>query len=81
MFLGRGIQGNRVIGATDEKQFQVTIDPATLGLKPEGGVRVRPEHIHSALRDLARVNEHPFSKKFPLDVPNNERLKGLWSSN
>ena len=78
LFLGRGIKGNRVIGATDEKQFQLTIDPATLAVKPEGGVRVRPEHIHSALRELAGVVDHPFSKKFPLDVPNNERLNSLW---
>lgn len=78
MFLGHGIQGNRVIGATDEKQFQVTIDPATLALKPDEGARVRPEHIHTALRELAGVADHPFSKKFPLEVPDSERLKGLW---
>ena len=78
MFLGRGIQGNRVIGATDDKQFQVTIDPATLALKADGGARVRPEHIHTALRELAGVADHPFSQKFPLEVPKNERLNGLW---
>lgn len=77
MFLGRGITGNRVIGATDEKQFQVSIDPAALTLKPEGGVRVRPEHIHAALREFAGVSEHPFSQKYPLDVPKNDRLAGL----
>ncbi|MCI0360230.1 MAG: hypothetical protein L0211_17270 [Planctomycetaceae bacterium] len=32
MFLGRGIKGNRVIGATDEKQFQVSINPQSLVL-------------------------------------------------
>ena len=79
MFLGRGIQGNRVIGETDEKQIQVAIDPATLALKPEQGVRVRPEHIHTALRELAGVADHPYSKQFPLDVPSSERLQGLWS--
>jgi uncharacterized protein (DUF1501 family) len=78
MFLGRGIAGNRVLGATDEKQFQVTIDPATLALKPEGGTRVRPEHLHLALRDLAGIADHPYSKKFPLEVPAGEQLKGLW---
>ncbi len=30
MFLGRGIKGNRVIGATDEKQFHVPVNPQTL---------------------------------------------------
>ena len=79
MFLGRGIKGNRVIGATDEKQFQVAIDPQSLALDKERGVRVRPEHIHAALRELAGVAQHPASQKFPLGVPDKERLQGLWS--
>jgi uncharacterized protein (DUF1501 family) len=79
MFLGRGITGNRVIGATDEKQFQVAINPQSLALDREQGVRVRPEHIHTALRELARVAEHPSSKKFPLNVPDKERLARLWA--
>src|SRR5882757_1928322 len=51
MFLGRGIKGNRVIGATDEKQFHVPLDPQTLACDPHQGIRVRPEHIHAALRE------------------------------
>jgi uncharacterized protein (DUF1501 family) len=46
MFLGRGIKGNRVIGATDEKQFAVPLDPQTLKPATDKGVRIRPEHIH-----------------------------------
>jgi len=78
MFLGRGIKGNRVVGATDEKQLHVPIDPQTLARDPQKGVRVRPEHIHGALRDLAGITDHPFSRKFPLGVADNERLRGLW---
>jgi uncharacterized protein (DUF1501 family) len=78
MFLGRGILGNRVIGATDEGQLHVPIHPQTLACDREQGVRVRPEHIHAALREFAGVAEHPFSKKFPLGVAENERLQGLW---
>jgi len=78
MFIGPRIKGNRVIGATDEKQFQVAIDPQTLACDKEKGVRVRPEHIHTALRDFAGVADHPFSKKFPLGVVEKEMLKGLW---
>src|SRR5262249_12952726 len=78
MFLGRGIKGNGVIGATDEKQFHVPLDPQTLARDPQKGIRVRPEHIHSGLRDLAGITEHPFSRKFPLGVGDNERLQGLW---
>jgi uncharacterized protein (DUF1501 family) len=78
MFMGRGIKGKRVIGATDEKQNLVSIDPQTLELKPEGGIRVRPEHLHTALREFAGITDHPLSKQFPLKVEKNEMLKGLW---
>jgi uncharacterized protein (DUF1501 family) len=78
MFLGRAIKGNRVIGATDEKQFAVPVAPQTLKLDKEKGIRVRPEHIHAALREYAGIADHPLSKKFPLGVTEKERLQGLW---
>jgi hypothetical protein len=78
MFLGPGIQGNRVIGATDEKQFAVPLDPKTLATAPENGIRVRPEHVHEALRQFAGISEHAFSTQFPLKVPASENLQGLW---
>jgi hypothetical protein len=79
MFMGPGIKGNRVIGATDEKQFLVPINPNSLKTEKEKGVRVRPEHIHSALRELAGIENHAFSKQFPLAVPDAENLQGFWS--
>lgn len=78
MFLGRGIKGDRVIGATDEKQFHVPLDPQTLACDRQKGIRVRPEHLHSALRELAGIADHPFSRRFPLGVADKERLHGLW---
>ena len=78
MFLGRGIKGNRVIGATDEKQFHVPINAQTLACDKEKGIRVRPEHLHQALRELAGVADHAFSKKFPLGVADGELLKDFW---
>ncbi len=78
MFLGRGIKGNRVIGATDEKQFAVPVSPQTLELDRGKGIRVRPEHVHAALREYAGIADHPLSKKFPLGVAERERLRGLW---
>jgi len=78
MFLGQGIVGNRVIGATDEKQFLVPVNPEKLTLDAEKGIQVRPEHIHLALRQLAGITEHGFCERFPLDVPDGE-LKGFWS--
>jgi hypothetical protein len=78
LFLGRGIKGNRVVGATDEKQFAVPVDPKTLSFDKGKGVRVRPEHVHEALRELAGIADHPLSKKFPLGVTEKDKLRGLW---
>jgi len=78
MFLGPGIVGNRVIGATDNGQFTIPIDPKTLALSPKNGRRVRPEHIHIALRELAGVAGNALSERFPFKVKNEEQLVGLW---
>jgi hypothetical protein len=78
MFMGAGIRGNRVIGATDEKQFSIPIQPATLACDAEKGIRVRPEHIHTALREFAGIADHSMSKQFPLVMPDKEKLVGLW---
>lgn len=78
MFLGPGIQGNRVIGQTDRGQFAVPLDPATLRSQPESGIRIRPEHVHQALRELAGIAEHEHSRAFDLGVKPEERLLGFW---
>lgn len=77
MFMGRGIRGNRVIGATDEKQFLVPINPQSLATDQEDGIRVRPEHIHTALRKFAGIDNHDFSEQFPLKIPDQEQLQYL----
>lgn len=79
MFLGPGIKGNRLIGETDEKQFIVPVNPQTLQTDPENGVRVRPETIHTAMRELAGIDQHAFAVKYPLKVPDSERLTNFWS--
>src|SRR5262245_14806447 len=78
MFLGRGIKGNRVIGATDDKQFAVPLDPKALKLDKDKGIRVRPEHVHESLRELAGIADHPLAKKFPLGVADKEKLQKFW---
>ena len=78
MFLGRGIKGNRVIGATDEKQFAVPLDPQTLTVDKAKGIRVRPEHIHQSLRELAGIADHALSKKFSLGLADKEKIQKFW---
>ena len=80
MFMGPGIKGNRVIGATDEKQFLVPMNPKSLSSDAKNGIRVRPEHIHTSLRQFAGIDKHAFTKQFPLQVPDEEQLHGLMKS-
>lgn len=78
MFLGAGIRGNRVVGATDSAQQLVPVNPATMAIAPDEGIRIRPEHIHQALRELAGIEDHAFCERFPLGVNQAERLLTLW---
>lgn len=78
MFLGQGIQGNRVIGATDEQQFALPLDSQTLTPQKDSGIRIRPEHIHESLRELAGIANHPLSQQFPLGVKDEEKLHRFW---
>jgi len=80
MFLGPGISGNRVIGATDQMQQLVPINPGSLAIDNDKGIRVRPEQIHLALREFAGVQDHAFSKRFPLEVAVSEKLQNFWTS-
>jgi hypothetical protein len=77
MFLGSGIGGNRVIGATDAAQQLVPVNPQSLSIDPQHGVRIRPEHIHRSLRQFAGIDDHSFSKRFPLEIPKGEELAAL----
>jgi len=78
MFMGQGIMGNRVIGETDDGQFLTPISPKTLALDKEQGIRVRPEHLHQALREHAKIADHPFCEKFPMKVKEEEKLIDLF---
>ncbi|MCA9179687.1 MAG: DUF1501 domain-containing protein [Planctomycetales bacterium] len=78
MFLGPGIAGNRMVGATDAGQFAVPFNPTTLTSDQEQGIRIRPEHLHESLRQFAGIADHAHSLKFPLGVKPEEHLKGLW---
>ena len=78
MFLGPGIDGNRVVGKTNEKQFALPVDPKTLNTVSDEGIRVRPEHIHESLRNFAGIADHAYSQQFPLSVKKSEQLMNLW---
>jgi len=83
MAMGPGITGNRVVGGTHvdpDSGFDLApnlVDPATLADSPDG-IRIRPEHIQQAQRELLGIADHPFSQKFDLGVPQEERLSTLF---
>jgi Protein of unknown function (DUF1501) len=62
---GPGIPGDRVIGATDERHGPLKIDPATLQVS-ESGIRIKPGHIHKALRKLASIDTAETVQRFPM---------------
>lgn len=69
MLMGRGITGNRVIGATDGGQRARKIDPATLALSSEeSAIKLSPEHVHVALRRLAGIQEHELTRRFAIEA-------------
>lgn len=78
MFLGAGVKGDRMLGGTDGQQQLVPLDPQTLKLDPHQGIRVRPEHIHQSLRELAGIADSEFAKQFPLGVKPQEALHRLF---
>lgn len=65
MFIGAGVRGGRVVGATDERHRPRNVDPSTLQVS-DGGVRITPEHVHRALRRAAGIEEHELARQFPL---------------
>lgn len=72
--MGPGIAGNRAIGGTTEDaQKPKNIDPNSLAVVDgDAGVRLRPEHIHRALRNVAQVAGTELDKQFQLpgeDLP------------
>lgn len=52
------INGNRVVGGTDDNQVSQRVNPNTLAID-NGGVELTPEYIHQALRNLAGIDQNP----------------------
>jgi hypothetical protein len=74
MLMGKGISGNRVVGATTDEYQPRTIDPGSLAVS-DSGVRIEPQHVHYELRKLAGITENTFATLFPIVPP--DELPGL----
>jgi hypothetical protein len=68
IFMGPGVPGNRVIGATDDRVAAQKINPdtlATVDAKDPNGITLTPAIIHDALRTKAGVSD-AFRRQFPI---------------
>lgn len=52
------VNGNKVVGATDDMQVSRKVNPSTLALD-NNGIWLTPEYIHQALRNLAGIDQNP----------------------
>ena len=60
---------NRVVGASDEGHNALSVDAQTLEVSSAtGAIRLRPAHVHAALRRLAGIESHANARRFPLDA-------------
>ncbi len=64
LVVGPGIEGNRVIGATNDKQEALSLDPTTLKAG-SSGTRLSPTQVQAALRKLAGIDPE-LERAFPL---------------
>lgn len=65
MLMGRGVLGNRVIGSTDERHRPHSVDPTSLA-RDDGGIRIKPGHVHRAVRKLAGLEGSELERQFPI---------------
>lgn len=70
MFIGHGVPGGRLIGATTERHDPLNVVPGSfeaVDVETPGSVRITPSHIHHELRRMAGIDD-AFAREFPLAV-------------
>ena len=69
MFMGAGIRGGRVIGATTDHHVVRGINPTNLQIDDIDGINITPAHINKALRKLAGIDDNLLvTQNFPINV-------------
>lgn len=63
------INGNKVVGATDDLQISRRLNPTTLN-PDNSGIQLTPEYVHQALRNVAGIDQSPsVTSNFPFSQP------------
>ncbi|MEO0575543.1 MAG: DUF1501 domain-containing protein [Pseudomonadota bacterium] len=60
------VDGNRVVGGTDNEQRALQVNPSTLAIDANG-VTLSPEYVHQSLRRLAGIHTGGVATQFPFD--------------
>ena len=59
--------GNRTVGATDEGQNALSINPATLEVDSDAGTIIYPRHVHKALRTHLGMDSSVLPTPYPFN--------------
>jgi hypothetical protein len=70
LFMGQGIQGNRVVGATTEGHDAMGINAdLSVDASAEPAMKINPGHIHAAIRNKYALGaDNPLAQLSPLDI-------------
>lgn len=67
MFMGAGVQGNRVIGQTTERHGLRNMNLDTLQVDDNSSDRLRPGNICQAIRRLSNLDQSDLAAMFPIE--------------
>lgn len=73
MMFGKGIGGDKVIGATTERHDALNWDPKTLK-QSDSGIHIEPKHLHANLRKLAGIDGHELMRQYPLTIADTDQM-------
>ncbi|WAS96996.1 DUF1501 domain-containing protein [Nannocystis punicea] len=73
MMMGKGIGGNKVIGASDDRHNAFNWDPKTLK-QSDSGIHIEPRHVHASLRRLAKIDGHDLMKQYPIAIEKGDEM-------
>jgi len=66
MFMGKGITGGRVVGASTHRHDALKVNPTTLAVD-ENGINITYAHINKAMRKLAKIEDNQLlTQYYPL---------------
>ncbi|MDC0716042.1 DUF1501 domain-containing protein [Nannocystis bainbridge] len=73
MMMGKGIKGDKVIGASDDRHNAFNWDPKSLK-QSESGIHIEPRHVHANLRRLAGIDGHDLMKQYPIAIEKGDEM-------